>query len=143
MTAPAIPTEDQRPLSRKEKGLATTQARGKSLFADGYEIFPPQPGDPPGVYIVQTPPRVDKKTGEVYRLQYEVDYTHGECRQGTEPCPAFANFDGQCKHLIAVTKIVDNARRLLGPMIPPVLSHAPETPEERRAWFEKARREDF
>jgi hypothetical protein len=111
-TATALAPTDAPLLTRRDKAIATAEARSATLFQDGYKCDPD--ADMPGRYHVSKTPelltRRPLRPGE--SASYEVDVTTGECS-----CPAYA-WLGTCKHRVAVLRAVAEAVRLLGPMLP-------------------------
>lgn len=96
--------------TRKEKAMETIRLKAETLFSDGYSVEPI--ADEPGCYFVDSPLRTDPKTGQQYRRCYRVDIPNDDC-----DCPA-REFYGTCKHIKATLKAVENALRLVMPMIP-------------------------
>ena len=89
--------------AREAKALATTTARGETLWFDEYTMTPTATF---GVYAVTTPERIDKRTGEVYVIDYTVDVMGQTCN-----CWQFARGKGKpCKHLIGADKAVTEAQ---------------------------------
>ena len=111
----ATPQPERRSL-KKEKAIQTTLQRGETLFFDGYSM---NPTTQMAIFTVTTPERVDRKTGEVYVIDYTVDVVAGTCN-----CTMFQRA-GVCKHLTGARKRVDEAQaaynealRLLTPVMP-------------------------
>lgn len=90
--------------TRREKAIQTTRARAATLTAQGYRIAPLGTGA--GFYSVTTPERLDRKTGELYVIDYTVDVIGQTCN-----CPMFEQH-GLCKHLVATRAAVAEALRL-------------------------------
>lgn len=86
------------------KAVVTTIARSETLFQDGYTI---EPTDRRDVFKVTTPERLDKKTGELYVIDYTVDLVAGTCN-----CEQFQRH-GVCKHERATRRAVEEARAAL------------------------------
>ena len=110
--------------ARDTKAVATTTARGETLWFDGYcmtatETF--------AVYTVTTPERINKKTGEVYVIDYTVDVMGQTCN-----CWMFARAGGApCKHLIGADNAIVAAHEAVqaaAALLTPRRNAAPVTP---------------
>ncbi len=102
--------------ARAAKAAATSKARGATLWFDGYTMTPTNRW---AIYIVTTPERIDKHTGEFYVTDYTVDVMGQTCN-----CDDFMHhgFNRVCKHLtgadnavVAAHAAVEAARVLLTP----------------------------
>jgi hypothetical protein len=146
MEAVATPDTPRRQ-NRGIKAVETTIQRGQSLFADGYTIAPTAT---PMIYAVTTPERLDKKTGELYVIEYTVDASAGTCN-----CEQFMRY-GVCKHEQATRRAIEQAKaameaaeRLLTPaaaappMRPTVSASSLPTPRYGSADWQKRAAADF
>jgi hypothetical protein len=103
------------------KAIATTVARAETLLTDdGYTIEPYM--DKPGIYAVTRSENDTRPLRKGETLWNDVDVCHQDCT-----CEGF-RFRGTCKHLIATSKALAEAARLMAPML------SVATPKIETAW---------